>query len=77
MQTLVPDGNGSFWSSTQAVGNTSAQFWHFAAGKWRRAADPAGITGQCEVTWMAHVPGGRTTLAIGQDTKNELPLSSP
>ncbi len=77
MQTLVPDGSGGFWSTTQALGNTSAQIWHFAAGKWTRSADPAGIAGQYEVTWMAHVPGGRTTLAIGQDMRNELLLSSP
>lgn len=77
MQTLVPDGSGGFWSSTQAVGNTSAQVWHFAASKWRRVADPADITSEYEVTWMAHVPRSRTTLGVGQDAKNELLLSNP
>ncbi len=77
MQTLVPDGSGGLWSSTLAQGSERAQFWHFAAGKWTRAADPAGITGQYEVAWMAHVPGGGTTLAIGLDLKNELLFSSP
>lgn len=77
MQTLVPDGSGGFWSSTQAVSNTSAQIWRFAARKWTQVADPAGVSGEYVVTWMAHVPGTGTTLAIGQDTKNELLLSDP
>lgn len=77
MQSLVPDGSGGLWSSTAGIGNTSAEIWHFAGGHWSRAADPAGISGSYAITWMAHVPGGTTTLAIGGDQKNEVLLSSP
>ena len=75
MQTLVRDGKGGFWSSTAAVGNTSAEIWHFAGGHWHRVADPAGISGSYGITWMAHVPGGTTSLAIGGDQKNEVLLT--
>jgi hypothetical protein len=32
---------------------------------------------QYQVTWMAHIPGTNTALAVGLDLKNELLLSSP
>ena len=77
MEALVPDGRGGLWSSTGAFGNASAEIWHLAAGKWNRVADPAGVTGEYLVVWMAHVPDSATTLAVGPDMKNELLLSYP
>ena len=46
-----------------------------AGGAWSQAADPAGTAGYYHITWMAHVPGGQTSLAIGSDLKNGLLLS--
>src|SRR5262249_17989277 len=77
MQTLVPDGRGGFWSSTEAIGNTSAELWHFSGGHWVRVPDPATISGTYRITWMAHLPGSTTALATGSDLSNELLLSNP
>ena len=77
MQTLVPDGRGGLWSSSQAAGTTSSQIWHMSAGRWRRVAQPAGVSGAYAITWMAHVPGRAVTLAFGGDQKSELLLSTP
>lgn len=68
---LVPDGSGGLWS---ALSRTPSQIWHYASGHWSRAADPLGISGNYFITWMAHVPGGLTSLAIGADQKHELLL---
>jgi hypothetical protein len=74
---LVPDGTGGLWSASETPGTASAQIWHFSGGQWRQAANPAGTTGFYRITWMAHLPGGQTALAIGGDLKNELLLSAP
>jgi hypothetical protein len=76
LTALVSDGHGGMWSASWPVGNISAQIWHYTAGRWSRSANPAGIKPQYRITWMAAVPGSRTTLGIGIDTKNELLLSS-
>ncbi len=68
---LVPDGKGGFWS---ALNGTPSEIWHYASGHWSRAADPLGISGSYFITWMAHVPGGLTSLAIGGDQQYELLL---
>lgn len=71
LTALVPDGRGGMWSALR-FGGPSDQIWHFAGGHWQRAANPAGVTGSYFITWMAHVPGTATSLAIGADTKHEL-----
>lgn len=75
LSTLISDGAGGMWSASESFGSTSAQLWHYSGGAWSQAADPAGTAGYYHITWMAHVPGGQTSLAIGDDLKNELLLS--
>jgi len=75
MQALVSDGHGGFWSSTAAVGNTSAEIWHFTGGHWVHVADPAGIAAPYRITWMTALQGTTSVLAIGSDQKNEILLS--
>src|SRR5215469_4013901 len=64
---LIPDGKGGLWTSMRTFTNTSDEIWHFSGGHWSRAADAAGVSGLYFITWMAHVPGGTTSLAIGDD----------
>jgi hypothetical protein len=74
LAALVSDGHGGLWSASWQ-GSSSAQIWHYTAGRWRRSADPAGIDPPYRITWMAALPDSRTVLAIGQDAKNEVLLS--
>ncbi|MGH3160143.1 MAG: hypothetical protein ACRDNF_26725 [Streptosporangiaceae bacterium] len=74
---LTPDGSGGLWAASEPLGNTSAQIWHYSGGQWSQAANPPGTGKSYAITWMTNVPGSQTTLAIGNDLKNELLLSTP
>lgn len=74
LTALVSDGRGGLWSVLQPSPSGSDEIWHYVGGHWHHAADPAKIFGSYHITWMAHVPGSVTSLAIGNDEKHELLL---
>jgi hypothetical protein len=74
---LTPDGAGGLWAVAMAVGDGSAQIWHYTGGQWSQAANPPGTGKVYDITQIANVPGSQTALGIGSDHTNELLLSTP